>query len=90
MSILEFPKHQPFGPVFGPEEIKVLVTAFDEALQQLGLVNRNDPAVLQIAKHIIALAQDGELDPVRLRDVALQGLTQVTRPHEAFGVVQTV
>lgn len=73
MPIPELPKHQPFGPAFGPDEIKVLVTAFDEALQQLGLVNRNDPATLRIAQRIIALAQHGERDPVRLREGATMG-----------------
>jgi hypothetical protein len=88
MSIRELPK-QSFGPVFGPDEITVLVTAFHEALQQLGLVNRNDPVTLRIAKRIIALAQDGERDPIRLRDGAIQGLTH-PRPHDAFSVVETV
>ena len=58
---------------FGPAEIKVLVTAFEEALQELRLVNRNDPAVTLVAKRIIALAQQGERDPIRLREGAVKG-----------------
>ena len=65
-------KEQSVNPQsFGPEELKVLVTAFEEALQQLGL-DRNDPAALSIAKQIIALAQQGERDPVRLREGAIK------------------
>ena len=41
---------------FGPEEINVLVAAFEATLQQQGLVNRNDPAALRIAERILALA----------------------------------
>jgi hypothetical protein len=34
-------------------------------------VDRSDPAVLAVAKRIIALAQQGERDPVRLRERAV-------------------
>ena len=53
---------------FDPDDIKVLVTAFEGALQKLGLVNRKDSATTLIAKRIISLAQQGERDPIRLRD----------------------
>ena len=59
---------------FGPEEINVLVAAFEATLQQQGLVNRNDPAALRIAERILALAQDGERDPIRLREGAVKSL----------------
>jgi hypothetical protein len=52
---------------FGPDEIKVLTTAFDAALLELGL-GRTDPAALLVAKRIMALAQGGERDPIRLRE----------------------
>jgi hypothetical protein len=55
---------------FDPDDIKVLVTAFEGALQKLGLVQRTDAATLSVAKRIIALAQQGERDPIRLRDAA--------------------
>jgi hypothetical protein len=47
---------------FGPDEIKVLATAFDAALLELGL-GRTDTAALLVAKRIVALAQGGECDP---------------------------
>jgi hypothetical protein len=59
---------------FGPEEIRVLATAFDAALLELGLVDRSDPAVLLVAKRIMALAEQGERDPMRLREGAIKGI----------------
>jgi hypothetical protein len=57
---------------FGPDHIKVLTAAFEDALRTLGLVDRTDPATTIIAKRIIELARLGEVDPVRLRDYALE------------------
>ena len=53
---------------FSPEEITALTTAFEDSLSALGLVDRNDPAVLMIAKRIIELAKDGERNPTLLRN----------------------
>lgn len=58
---------------FVPEDIKILVSAFEEALRELGLVDRKDPATLGVAKRIMALAQQGERDPIRLREGAVKG-----------------
>jgi hypothetical protein len=49
---------------FGPDEIKVLSTAFEEALRELRVVDRTDPATQLVAKRIIELAQQGERDPI--------------------------
>jgi len=62
--------------VFGPDEITVLTTAFEDTLRALGLADRADPATEIIAKKIIELAQQGERDPVRLRERAIQFLSQ--------------
>ena len=59
---------------FGPDEVEVLVGAFEEALRELRLVDRTDPATLLVAKKIIALAQQGERDPIRLREGAVKGI----------------
>jgi hypothetical protein len=40
--------------------------AFETALRRLGLVDRNDPAAVAVAKMIIELAKEGERDPERL------------------------
>ena len=62
------------GSAFGPEDVKVLCAAFEDALQALGLVDRSDPAVEMIAHRIITLAKQGERDPRRLCDAALQSI----------------
>jgi len=62
--------------VFGPDEITVLTTAFEDTLRTLRLVDRADPATEIIARKIIELAQQGERDPVRLRERAIQFLSQ--------------
>jgi len=57
---------------FGPEEIAVMVTAFEDALRELRLVDRADPAVEIVAKKIIEFAQRGERNPKRLREEVLR------------------
>jgi hypothetical protein len=61
---------------FGPDEIKVLTTAYEEALRALGLNHRADPATEMVARKIIELAQCGERDPVRLREHAIRSLSE--------------
>jgi hypothetical protein len=61
---------------FGPDEIKVLTTAYEEVLRTLRLENRADPATEMIAKKIIELAQCGERDPIRLREHAIRSLSE--------------
>jgi len=51
---------------FGPEDIASMSAAFEAALGQLGLIERNDLATMAIAKVIIGLAKEGERDPERL------------------------
>jgi hypothetical protein len=60
---------------FGPEEIKVLTTAYEDTLRTLRLADRADPATEIIAKKIIEFAQRGERDPLRLRERAIESLS---------------
>jgi hypothetical protein len=62
-------------PVFEPEAITAMTTAFEETLRTLGLVDRTGLATEIVAKKIIELAQRGERDPIRLRDRAVQSLS---------------
>ena len=55
---------------FGPDEIAVLVAAYEDALRALSLVNRSD-----LATEIIELAKQGERDPVRLRERAMEAVS---------------
>ena len=56
------------GGAFSPEDVTMLASAFESSLRDLGLVNREDPIVLLVAQRVIALAQEGERDPIKLRD----------------------
>ena len=62
--------------VFGPEDVAVLTSAFEDALRRLGLVDRTDPATTLVARAIIEAAQTGEKDPIRLRDLALLAISK--------------
>jgi hypothetical protein len=56
------------GAVFGPKDIAGITAAFDDALKQLGLVDRKDPIVMLVARTTIQLAKQGERDPKCLSD----------------------
>ena len=64
----EFPVLADATYAFVPEDIRILVSAFEGALRELGLVDRKAPATLAVAKKIMVLAQQGERDPIRLRE----------------------
>jgi hypothetical protein len=61
---------------FGPDDIKVLTAAYEDALRTLRLDNRSDPTTEIVAKKIIELAQRGERDPIRLRERAIRSLSE--------------
>jgi hypothetical protein len=48
---------------FGPDAVAVLAAALEEALRQLRLVDRNDPAATKVAKKIIELASGESATP---------------------------
>jgi hypothetical protein len=52
----------------------LLVTAYEGALLDLGLVDREDFAAILVAKRIIELAKLGERDPARLRAAGTDAL----------------
>ena len=60
---------------FDPDEVALLVGAFESTLADLGLTNREDRVTVIVAKKIIELAKDGERDPDRLRDEAIKSLS---------------
>jgi hypothetical protein len=60
---------------FGPDEIAVLVAAYEDALRALSLVNRTDLATEMVAKKIIELAKQGQRDPVRLRERVIEAVS---------------
>lgn len=58
----------------------ILIDAFEAALRELGLSNRNDTAALVVGKHIIAFAKAGILDPVQLRDLTVKAVRERPAP----------
>ena len=59
---------------FTPEDVKVLIEAFEETLRALNLVDREDRLTMTVAKLIIQFAKEGESDPNRLRDLVVKTL----------------
>jgi hypothetical protein len=57
---------------FSPDDVKILVDAFEDTLHALDLADREDPLSIRVAKIIIGLAKDSERDPARLHDLALK------------------
>jgi hypothetical protein len=62
------------GYAFGPEEIAVIASAFEDTLRELNLVDRSDPLTEIVAKKMIEIAEQGERDPLGLKDRTLQAL----------------
>jgi hypothetical protein len=65
----------------------ILVDAFEAVLNELGLVDRNHPAVLVVANHIIAFAKTGILDPLKLRDLAVKAVREERRRHDSLDIM---
>jgi hypothetical protein len=59
---------------FGPDDIHVLIAAFQDTLRELRLAESSDPAVTMVARRIIDFARRGERDPTRLREAVLNSL----------------
>jgi hypothetical protein len=62
------------GRVFEPEVVNAMVTAFEDALRELKLTNREDPIVERVAKIIIECAERGMRDPADIRVCALEAI----------------
>jgi hypothetical protein len=61
---------------FGPEEVALLGNVFEDVLQTLGLVDREDPLTVLVAKGLVEYAKTGIRDPARLKALTVQALTQ--------------
>jgi hypothetical protein len=64
-------REQPMPPAFDPQAVKALAAAYDDACAVLHVVDCADPRATIVAKKIIEHAQQGERDPIRLRDLVL-------------------
>lgn len=63
--------------VFSPEDVEALSNVFEDTLQTLGVVDRKSPITTLVAHRIIELAQTGERDPTRLKQLILDGFKQL-------------
>ena len=59
---------------FDPDVIEVMIAAYERALSELRLTDRNDPLTELIAKSIINVTATGERDPEMLKERALNAL----------------
>jgi hypothetical protein len=57
---------------FEPEQIAAMAAAFEDALRQLGLIDRSDPLCEEVARKIIELGQQGVRNPQLLRQFAIK------------------
>jgi hypothetical protein len=67
---------------FGPDEIEVMTAAYEGALIDLRVANRQDPITELIAKSIVHVTATGERNPVLIRERAINALG-VRRPTAA-------
>ena len=58
---------------FGPDEIKVMTAAYEDALLDLRVANRDDPITELIAKAIVNVTT-GERDPILVKERAINAL----------------
>lgn len=58
----------------GPDEIDAMTGAYEGALIDLRLSDRDDPITELIAKSIVNVTATGERDPVRIKQRAINAL----------------
>jgi hypothetical protein len=60
--------------VYGPDEIRAMAEAYENALHTLRLVDRTDPVTEIVAQKIIEIWRTGERDPHRIAALAFDQL----------------
>jgi hypothetical protein len=68
---------------FDPQTLVVLEVAFDEAWLTLKSIGNSTVKPDELARCMLRLAMEGERDPVRLHDGALQDLVRAAAWREA-------
>jgi hypothetical protein len=84
MRMAERAKPENLGPLgsifkyeaFQPENISVMGQVFEDVLRTIGGVNRQDPLAEKVAKKVIELAQTGDCDPLRLKELTLEAFDE--------------
>jgi hypothetical protein len=60
---------------FKPDDVRVIVQAFEQVLHMKRLNDRADPVVLMVAELTIEAARRGERDPTRLCEAVLSRIS---------------
>ncbi len=68
---------------FDPQTLVLLEVAFDEAWVTLKSIGNKTVKPDELARGVLHLAMEGERDPARLHDGALEGLLPATTWREA-------
>jgi hypothetical protein len=68
---------------FDPQTLVLLETTFDEAWLTLRSVSNKTVKPHELARAVLRLAMEGERDPIRLNDGALEGLLSAAAWREA-------
>ena len=68
---------------FDPQTLVLLEAAFDEAWLTLKSVGNETARPDELARAVLRLAMEGERDPIRLHDEALEGLLPAAAWREA-------
>ena len=68
---------------FDPQTLVLLEAAFDEAWLTLKAIGNTTVKPDELARSVLRLAMEGERDPERLHDEALEGLLPATAWREA-------
>jgi hypothetical protein len=58
----------------GPEEIKAMTAAYEAAVLDLRLVDRDDPLTEIVARAILSITSKGERDPTTIKDRSLNAI----------------
>jgi hypothetical protein len=72
----------PSSDLLGPDEIKVMTEAYEGALSDWDIADRNDSLTELIAKSIVNVTAAGERDPILVKERAINALG-VRRPSAA-------
>jgi len=75
------------GVAFGPDEIAIMVAAYEVGLTQINVSGHNDPTAETLAQTIVMLAKRGERDPIRLEQRAIAIISG--QPQDVAGPTQT-
>jgi hypothetical protein len=61
---------------FLPEHISVMGHVFEDVLRTIGGINRQDPLAEKVAKKVIEIAQTGDCDALRLKELTLRAFDE--------------